>query len=232
MRAMFRVLALISVLVCAASAAEEATVGGEVEKPGKMDLSKAATLREMMEAAMPFQSGATSRIRVFRGATIRELNLKKFPDFRIEAGDVVVLPQKVIHEEACERHFVMIPGTGMTVEKIGKLLSGQGREVRDNWRAGKLGTEVRPEKGKGGREWDWVFVRMLPAAEVPARAVGTLEKIPGYQKGSEVAEITVSGYSSKFSEEVLGILRKTGGCRFFEGSIFLGNTTEFPEWPH
>ena len=191
----------------------EVIVGGEVENPGKVALSNGVTVGEVMKTAAPFTSGAANRIRVYRGAMIREVSLKRDPGYRLESGDVVEVPQKVAMEGCGPTGAgdLKLLKVGLTMETIATLLSRPGLEVRANWRGGKAGIEVRPREDRDNREWNWVFIRILATEEIPGPALAGLKRRPGYQEGSVVAEIIASGYPTTFKCEIFEVLMREAG---------------------
>lgn len=82
-----------------AAAVGSAHVGGQVNQPGRIALRASATLGSVIEkAGGPTPFGAANRVRLTRGSTVTEYNLKT-PEGRsvkVLDGDCVEVPQKSV----------------------------------------------------------------------------------------------------------------------------------------
>jgi len=151
------------------AASPHATVAGEVENPGRFELTKAATLSAVFsEITKPLAIGATSRIRIYRNGTRRDYDLKRFGDVAVVDGDIVEVPIKYVYDEQAEDHVepVFCEDSKAFLGQVVMLKSDQW-QGHTNWREGIEGIEFRPTGKIGAHGGVSVFVRAATPAELP-----------------------------------------------------------------
>lgn len=165
------ILALVLPLSCFAETGEappHATVSGEVEHPGRFELTKAATLSAIFSAiTKPLAMGSTSRIRVYRNGTRRDYDVKKFGDVAVVDGDIVEVPIKYIYEGQAEDRVVTVflEDTKTFLDQV-EMLKSDSWKACTNWRDGIEGIEFRPTGNIGEHGGVSVFVRAATADEL------------------------------------------------------------------
>ncbi len=157
------------------AAPPHATVAGEVENPGRFELTKAATLSAIFTViTKPLAMGATSRIRIFRNGTRRDYDVKRFGDVAVVDGDIVEVPIKYIYEEQAEDRVVPVfCDDSKTILEQLAILKSDLWKAHTNWREGIEGIEFRPTGKIGAHGGVSVFLRAATPDE--------LETIKGQQ---------------------------------------------------
>jgi hypothetical protein len=173
---MRRVLPVIVALVfpsgCFADAnvvaSPHATVAGEVENPGRFELTRAATLSAIFsDITKPLAMGATGRIRIYRNGTCRAYDVKRFGDVAVVDGDIVEVPIKYVYDEQAEDHIVPV-FCGDSKSLLGQvvMLKSDLWKVHTNWREGVEGIEFRPTGEIGSHGGVSVFVRAATSVDL------------------------------------------------------------------
>lgn len=150
------------------TASPQATIAGEVENPGRFELSKAATLSAIFsEITKPLAMGTTSRIRIYRNGTRRDYDVKRYGDVAVVDGDIVEVPIKHVYDEGVEDQvFPMFCEDSKAFLRQVVLLKSALWKAHTNWLGGIEGIEFRPTGKNEAHGGVSVFVRTATPVEL------------------------------------------------------------------
>jgi len=186
----------------------QAIVAGEVENPGRFELTKAATISAIFsQVTKPFAMGDTSRIRHYRNGTRRDYDAKRFGDVTVNDADIIEVPAKFIYEgqREDETNRFLCGNADRLMTQLSKL-KNKLWEVRTNWREGLEGIEFRPTGKEGVNGGVSVFVRTLSPAELATTAN---QKEASQFKNSQAVVVICRGFraTSEFESTLLTLIR-------------------------
>jgi hypothetical protein len=152
------------------TASPRAVVAGEVENPGRFELTQADTLGAIFSRiTTPLAMGSTQRIRIHRNGRIRTYDLKKLGNVPLADGDIVEVPAKyIIEDPPKDLATPVFCADAAALMKQVALLKSDLWKTCTNWRDGLEGTEFRPTGKLGIDGGVSVFVRAATPAELAA----------------------------------------------------------------
>jgi len=149
-------------------ASPHAVVAGEVENPGRFELTKADTLGAIFSRiTTPRAMGATNRIRIHRNGRIRTYDLKRLGHIALADGDIVEVPVKyIVENQPGDRATPVFCEDAKALMKQVVMLKSDLWNTCTNWRDGLEGTEFRPAGKIGEAGGNSIFVRAATPAEL------------------------------------------------------------------